>query len=76
MGTRKELIAVVGERYRASGRAERGMILDELVGLTGYLSTVIQISPVSVIEKSPPPVGQSVVSSARTKPALSFSLSR
>lgn len=40
------------------------------------LSTVIQISPLLVTEKSPPPVGQSVVSSARTRPALSFSLSR
>lgn len=36
MATRKELIAVLGARYRASSRSERGPILDELVRLAGY----------------------------------------
>ena len=36
MATRKELIAALGARYRASSRSERGPILDELVRLAGY----------------------------------------
>ena len=36
MATRKELIAALGARYRASSRGDRGAILDELVRLTGY----------------------------------------
>ena len=35
-GTRAELLAVVGERYRGSGRGERSRILDEFVAVTGY----------------------------------------
>jgi hypothetical protein len=36
MATRKELIAAIGIRYRASARVARPKILDEFVGLTGY----------------------------------------
>ena len=36
MATRKELIAAIGVRYRASARVARPKILDEFVGLTGY----------------------------------------
>jgi hypothetical protein len=36
MGTRAELLAAVGERYRSSGRDERSRILDEFVAITGY----------------------------------------
>lgn len=36
MTTRKELIAAVGSRYRASSRSERRQILAEFVALTGY----------------------------------------
>jgi hypothetical protein len=36
MATRKELIAAVGSRYRASSRGERRQILAEFVALTGY----------------------------------------
>ena len=36
MATRDELIAVAGERYRRSGRRERGRILDEFTALTGF----------------------------------------
>src|ERR1700722_15145043 len=36
MATRDELIAVAGERYRRSGRRERGQILDEFTALTGF----------------------------------------
>ena len=35
MATRDELVAVAGDRYRRSGRRERGRILDEFVALTG-----------------------------------------
>jgi hypothetical protein len=36
MGTRAELLAVVGERYRGSGRGDRSRMLDESVVVTGY----------------------------------------
>lgn len=36
MTTRKELIGVLGERYREGSRAERSAILDQLVEITGY----------------------------------------
>jgi hypothetical protein len=36
MATRKELIAAVGSRYRASSRSERRQLLAEFVALTGY----------------------------------------
>ncbi|MBI2959227.1 MAG: transposase family protein [Betaproteobacteria bacterium] len=36
MATRKELIAAVGARYRTGNKADRGKILDEFIGLTGY----------------------------------------
>lgn len=36
MATRKELIAAVGARYRAAGRAERAKILNEFTNLTGF----------------------------------------
>jgi len=36
MGARKELIQVVGARYRASPKGDRGAILDEFVATTGY----------------------------------------
>jgi hypothetical protein len=36
MTTRGELLAAIGDRYRASGRAERSKILDEFVAVTGY----------------------------------------
>jgi hypothetical protein len=35
MATRGELLAAIGDRYRASGRAERTKILDEFVAVTG-----------------------------------------
>ena len=36
LATRNELVEVVGQRYRASPRGERRLILDEFVSLTGY----------------------------------------
>jgi len=36
MATRNEVLQAVGSRYRAVGRAERSLILDEFVQLTGY----------------------------------------
>jgi hypothetical protein len=36
MATKRELLAAIGDRYRASGRAERTKILDEFVAVTGY----------------------------------------
>ena len=36
MGARRELVAAVTERYRQSGRVERGRILDELTAVTGW----------------------------------------
>ena len=36
MATKGELLAAIGDRYRASGRAERSKILDEFVAVTGY----------------------------------------
>ena len=36
MATKGELLAAIGDRYRASGRAERTKILDEFVAVTGY----------------------------------------
>jgi hypothetical protein len=36
MGTKAELMAAIGERYRAGTRGERSKILDEFVAVTGY----------------------------------------
>ena len=36
MATKGELLAAIGDRYRASGRSERTKILDEFVAVTGY----------------------------------------
>jgi hypothetical protein len=36
MGARREVLAVVAERYRSAGRGEKGRILDELTGTTGW----------------------------------------
>ena len=36
MGARREVLAVVAERYRAAGRREKGRILDELCATTGW----------------------------------------
>jgi hypothetical protein len=36
MATRDELVAATGERYRRSGRHDRGRILDEFTALTGF----------------------------------------
>jgi hypothetical protein len=36
MATRAELVGAIGERYRASARAEKRRILDEFVSVTGY----------------------------------------
>src|SRR5580704_13501923 len=36
MATRKELAAAVAERYRSGDRAEKALILDEFVNITGY----------------------------------------
>ncbi len=36
MGARREIKSVVAERYRVAGRAEKGRILDELCGVTGW----------------------------------------
>ena len=35
MATRRELVAAVGERYRAADRASKGKVLDEFVAVTG-----------------------------------------
>jgi hypothetical protein len=36
MATRKELVEVLGKRYRECSRGERSGILDQLVEITGY----------------------------------------
>ena len=36
MGARREVLAVVANRYRAAGRREKGRILDELTATTGW----------------------------------------
>jgi hypothetical protein len=36
MGARREVLAVVAERYRAAGRRDKGRILDELTSTTGW----------------------------------------
>jgi hypothetical protein len=36
MTTRRELIAAVGERYRAAPKVDKVKILDEFASLTGY----------------------------------------
>src|SRR2546429_2206673 len=36
MGTRREITAAVGDRYRSAGRMDKGRILDELCALTGW----------------------------------------
>jgi hypothetical protein len=36
MATKAELVAAIGDRYRASSRTERTTILDEFVAVTGY----------------------------------------
>jgi hypothetical protein len=36
MATKAELVAAIGDRYRAGHRAERTKILDEFVAVTGY----------------------------------------
>ncbi len=36
MGTRKELTSALAQRYRGANRVEKGRILDEFVGLTGF----------------------------------------
>ena len=36
LGSSRELVSVVAVRCRASNRAEKGRILDEFVGNTGY----------------------------------------
>ena len=36
MATRDELLAVVSERYRTSGRADKSRIIDEFSAATGY----------------------------------------
>ena len=36
MATKAELVAAIGDRYRAGARTERSKILDEFVAVTGY----------------------------------------
>ena len=36
MAARREVLAVVAERYRSAGRGEKGRILDELTATTGW----------------------------------------
>jgi hypothetical protein len=36
MGARREVLAVVAERYRSAGRREKGRMLDELTATTGW----------------------------------------
>ncbi|NJN36601.1 MAG: hypothetical protein HC794_05505 [Nitrospiraceae bacterium] len=36
MSARREITAVVAERYRAASRLEKGRILDELCAITGF----------------------------------------
>jgi hypothetical protein len=61
MATRKELIAAVGSRYRASSRSERGQILAEFVALTGYHRK----HAIRALAREPRPA-----SSARSSPRL------
>src|SRR6202007_2540506 len=36
MGARREVVSAVAERYRSTGRTEKGRILDELCATTGW----------------------------------------
>src|SRR6202171_6868251 len=36
MGARREITAAVVDRYRSAGRADKGLILDELCAVTGW----------------------------------------
>src|SRR5216683_6055391 len=36
MGARREITAAVIDRYRSAGRADKGLILDELCAVTGW----------------------------------------
>ena len=36
MTTKRELTEAIGERYRRSGRSDKGRILEEFIQLTGY----------------------------------------
>src|SRR5258705_7132145 len=51
MATRDELLGVVSERYRASGRSEKSRIVDEFAAATGYhrkhAMRVLRIGPSS-----------------------------
>jgi hypothetical protein len=53
MVTRTELVAAIGERYRAGTRIERSAILDEFVAVTGY-HRKHAILLLSVTEQAPP----------------------
>ena len=53
MATRTELVAAIGERYRAGARSERSAILDEFVAVTGY-HRKYAIRLLSVAEKAAP----------------------
>lgn len=53
MATRGELLAAIGDRYRASGRAERTKILDEFVVVTGYHRK----HAIRLLRPKPKPVG-------------------
>ncbi len=56
MGARREIKSAVAERYRQAGRAEKGLILDELCKVTGWhrKHAVRTLSAQSVIQPSRP----------------------
>src|SRR5271169_5609444 len=61
MGTRREITAVVVDRYRSAGRMDKGRILDELCAVTGWhrkhavraLASHVGISPEVRRQRSP-----------------------
>ena len=56
MGARREIKSAVAERYRQAGRAEKGLILDELCKVTGWhrKHAVRTLSAQSMIQPSQP----------------------
>src|ERR1700731_753035 len=61
MGTRREITAAVVDRYRSTGRMDKGRILDELCAVTGWhrkhavgaLASHVRISPEARRQRSP-----------------------
>src|SRR5467141_2462065 len=61
MGARREITAAVVDRYRSAGRADKGLILDELCAVTGWhrkhavraLASHVAISPEARRQRRP-----------------------